>query len=63
MNDRSEPSALILGEIAGSHAQDTGKDHRGPTRTEATMKRHARGPDRPRLITLREGQARLNETT
>jgi hypothetical protein len=63
MNDRSEPVRSILGEKASSHEQDTGKDHRGPTRTEATMKRHARGPDRPRPITLREGQARLNETT
>ena len=49
MNDRNEPGVFIPGEKAGSHVQDTGKDHRGPTRTEATMKRHARGPDRLRL--------------
>ena len=36
MNDRSEPGAFILGEKAGSHIQNTGKDHRGPTLTEAT---------------------------
>jgi hypothetical protein len=63
MNDRSEPGATnpSAGKSVPTY-RTPANGPRGPTRTEATTKRHACDPDRPRLITLQRGthEANLN---